>query len=502
VQSSRSDDADDKPSDGTTNLVAVATNRVKTLGELHTRLLELLKGKPTRQRMDAVFELGKTLGAEDFEHALALDREVPVEWMRSVFCSGLFFSRGRERGRQALEELEAAKESGSGAPYGLRGFDGAFAAGGAMVGWASVEPRGAVAFQKDDQSSDEMLRALAYAAWGLEDLDAALTHANALPPGVNNFMDWAKSDPERAVEFALTLDENLRPAVLERIAQGWASNWSETYRADFMSYLSIVIDGGSNDFISKSVNSWWAQYEPQAAVEYAASLDEKNARDEQLRKAFSLWVEADPRQSMEWWNAYSPQHNDSQTLASQMIAELSESNPEAAARMLEAMPSLAENADFRETVLSKWMEWDARAAFDWITGKHVDHDAMLAASRSAGVSMARWNLADAMDWARKLPDTSLQPDALSGVALVQGYAEPEKSTDWIRDLPPGPTRDRSLLGYVSGVLEHAKGSVTVNSSQLDNVPDSLPQLADTVQKSALDEKTKQRLLALIYGWSQ
>src|SRR5262249_15593323 len=151
----------------------------------------------------------------------------------------------------------------------------------------------------------------------------------------------------------------------ERIAQGWASDWSKPYRADFMSYLCMV-GGRSSDFPLRSAISWWAQTEPQSAVEYASSLDESDGRDQRLREALSLWLETDPNNAMAWCNAQATRRDDGSTLASQVIGELDELDPEAAAWILDAQPSLAAEADLRATVLSRWMQWDARAAFEWI----------------------------------------------------------------------------------------------------------------------------------------
>ncbi len=489
-------DVSDDGSSETTTTADVAASQVVTVGDLHQRLLGLCKGKSSRQRMDAVFELGKTLGAEDFDHALALMKQVPIEWMRSVLCSGIFFSRGRSQGRQTLDV--------EGNFYNLPGFDDRFAAGGAIIGWASADPVAALAFAQEKDNL--MLPCLAYAAWGLQDLDAALAHANMLPPGMENvpgqddFLGWAKSDSERAVEYAITLDESLRPTVLERIAHGWASNWSENYQPDFTSYLYIAVNGNSDDFISDRVTLWWAQYEPQAAVEDSAGLDPKNDRDKELRAAWTCWAEADPGAAMQWWNDYSLQHADGRELGSRIIDDLAAVNPEKASQMLDSTPALADDVGLRSEVLSKWMEWDARAAFDWIAVKHLDHETMIAASRSVAVNLSQWSLDDGLDWARNLSDASLCPDALSGVALVQGYAAPERSTDWIRDLPTGLTRDQSIFGYVSGVLDHATGSNTPDKNILDQAEANLPKLASMVQDSTLDEREKQRLLGLIYGW--
>lgn len=443
---------------------------------LHRRILDATRGKPSRQRMDAVFQLGQQAGQQDFTNALALAKRIPVDWMRDVFVAGIFVSRGRELSGRALEEL-----AGDNAPD-LAGADDAFATGGAIVGWALTDPRAAIAFAREN--GDRMMPPLAYAAWGLRDLNAMLADANALPTGVTDFLAWAQADPDRAVEYAMTLDENYRAVVLERIAFGSASDWTETYRPDFISYLNIAVAGDADEFIKHTSLQWWARHDPRAAVEYLASADNAD-----LSEAFATWAESDTDAALEWLRGYYTQH-DGYTPASQAFSKLVEVNPEVAVRLIEAVGDSG--------AFLSWVKLDPRAAFAWA----ATHDEPLGIdARSAGLNYARWDIAEALEWVRALPDDTQRTEALGGIALAQGYDDDKPSTDWMLEVPAGQARDRVVTDYVTGILHHADGVTGLGDAARNSPSIDMPGLANAVQQSKLDAAEKRRLLALIYGWS-
>jgi hypothetical protein len=470
---------------------ASPTVRIGTVAEFHSWLLDAFRSKSSRQRLDAVFEMGQTLGAEDFDHAMHVAGQLPVEWVRSVLISGIFYSQGRARGSRAVEDVKLQS---------YRGFDEAFATGGAWAGWANAEPRAALAAVKE--TNDRGVRGLVYAAWGLEDLDTMLIEEDAMPAGQQHFMEWAKADPERAVDFAWTLDESLRGTVLERIAHGWASNWSGKYRADFMSYLMLVVGGDSEDYLSRTLTAWWAEYDPRQAVEYAANLEPKSRdRAERFLGALSVWLQAEPDAGIEWLKAYATQHDDGPAAVALALRPLMEmGNPDGAARIIDSIPELAGDRALCRSLFKNWVELDPPAALDWITGKETDREVLLEFAGTAGLNLARWNIEAARDWARQLSDAGRQANALSGIAFVEAYSDPRPSTDWMLALPMGRGRDRCVAAYVTGALEHAKGATEPNDYILRQATGNLVDLAKSVQDSALGNDEKQRLLGLIYGW--
>ena len=468
-------------------LAAASPVKIDSLEDFHGWVLESLRGKTTRQRLDTVFELGKTLGADDFDHAVKLSQQIPVEWMRSVLQAGIFFARGRELGARAVEEL-------TNGDYGELRDE--FSLGGVRAGWGSVDPRGALAAENEHPTWGGSN--LIYAAWGFADLDAMLTGANAMPEGQQHFMEWAKADPERAVEYALTLDKAVGAVILERIAQGWAANWSEDYRPDFQSYLMLALARQSDDYFDRSLTVWWAQYDPEQAVEYAAGP----GRDtDNLSTALFVWAQTDTRAAAEWMKTHVPQNDGGVTQAGDVMRSFMElGDPATAARLFDALPFLDGKSDLPGKLAESWMEQDPVAAYDWIAGKETDRDKLLQYSQTAGLSMARWNIEDALNWARQRADAELQANALSGVAFVEAYSRQDPPTDWMLALPPGASRDRCIANYVTGALEHAKGTTEPNPYILRNATGNLTDLVKSVQDSALDAAGKQRLLGLIYGW--
>jgi hypothetical protein len=439
--------------------------------------------------LDSVFELGKTLGGEDLERALALQKRIPVEWMQRVLLAGIFASQGRLYGQACLDDLKDGIHSD---------LEDPFSKGGAFVGWASANPRAALAATKEGSDRGDAA-ALVCAAWASDDLDAMLAAANALPAGVTNFIQWAKADPERAVDFALTLDEALRPAVLDHIAHGWASNWSAPYRADFMTYLYTVAKGDSDRFFDTALAMWWAEFDPQQAVEHAASLDPSDGtRDESLRASFYVWAQADPDAAANWLKTYATQHADAGQLLLEAADGMAEGNPEAGARLLDATDDLGLGSETKSQVANKWVEMDPAAAFDWVAGKKRDRAELLQFAQTAGLNLARWNLAEALEWARQRSDAGLQASALTGVAFVAAYGD--EQPDWILALPTGMDRDRCVAAYVTGALEHANGNAKPHENLLHQAPTNPSDLAKSVQESQLDDAAKQRLLGLIYGW--
>jgi hypothetical protein len=197
---------------------------------------------------------------------------------------------------------------------------------------------------------------------------------------------------------------------------------------------------------------------------------------------------------------YSAQQGDKNKFARDVVSEMREVDPAAAALVFDATPGLAGDTAMLTAVFDKWSELDPSAAFDWITGKKVGADILTGAARSTAVNWSQWNAAEALDWAQQLTDSAQKANALSGAAFAAAYAEPPAATDWIRELPAGPLHDQSVIGYIAGALEHAKGTSTPNEYILKSATASLTDLPPLIQKSTLDDREKQRLLALVYGW--
>jgi len=78
--------------------------------------------------------------------------------------------------------------------------------------------------------------------------------------------------------------------------------------------------------------------------------------------------------------------------------------------------------------------------------------------------------------------------------LFQGYADQNKPKGWSLALPTGEARDRSVYGYVVGVLKHAEGSGMLTEDKFNDAVVNLPYLPDMIQNSSLDEQEKQRLI--------
>jgi predicted O-linked N-acetylglucosamine transferase (SPINDLY family) len=146
------------------------------------------------------------------------------------------------------------------------------------------------------------------------------------------------------------------------------------------------------------------------------------------------------------------------------------------------------------------MEFDPEAAFQYASTRGADSAQLEQYALKAAITFSRWNLAEALEWSRTLPEAALQPVALSAVALAQGYDESEPATDWMSALAPGPTRDRVVYSYVTGFLAHAGGASTPDTTLLDNQPETVSDVANAIQQSKLDARQKDRLTALVYGW--
>ena len=227
---------------------------------------------------------------------------------------------------------------------------------------------------------------------------------------------WAASNPEAlAQEYSNNPDEfGMGPGGRGRgdTAAMIAGEWAKQNPEAALKWAQTLDDREAADAISGVFNEL-SQQDPQEALRMAATLDD-NARGDAYESIAASWAISDYAAADQWINSLSEGQGKVRFAA---IESLANASPSQAARETTKLPAGEERDDLVAEVSREWARQDAPAAFEWLTE-----------SGSEGAV----------------------EEGIGRVVGALSREDPERVLDYIDSQDAGEVRDNAVQGYIYG----------------------------------------------------
>lgn len=227
---------------------------------------------------------------------------------------------------------------------------------------------------------------------------------------------WAASNPEAlAQEYSNNPDEfGMGPGGRGQgdTAAMIAGEWAKQNPEAALKWAQTLDDREAADAISGVFNEL-SQQDPQEALRMAATLDD-NARGDAYESIAASWAISDYAAADQWINSLSEGQGKVRFAA---IESLANASPSQAARETTKLPAGEERDELVAEVSREWARQDAPAAFEWLTE-----------SGSEGAV----------------------EEGIGRVVGALSREDPERVLDYIDSQDAGEVRDNAVQGYVYG----------------------------------------------------
>ena len=227
---------------------------------------------------------------------------------------------------------------------------------------------------------------------------------------------WAASNPEAlAQEYSNNPDEfGMGPGGRGKgdTAAMIAGEWAKQNPEAALKWAQTLDEREAADAISGVFNEL-SQQDPQEALRMAATLDD-NARGDAYETIAASWAISDYAAADQWINSLSEGQGKVRFAA---IESLANASPSQAARETTKLPAGEERDDLVAEVSREWARQDAPAAFEWLTE-----------SGSEGAV----------------------EEGIGRVVGALSRENPERVLDYIDSQNAGEVRDNAVQGYVYG----------------------------------------------------
>ena len=174
--------------------------------------------------------------------------------------------------------------------------------------------------------------------WARQDPDAALEWASTLDPEqqvgaysgiINNILE---SDPQRAAALAMSLDSSDRPKLLGQIAEAWAARDP----AEAVAWANTLSGGDREGSLQEALGSWAAS-DPSRAAAYVDQLPEQERADF-VGDVARNWAEQAPADAAAWLGNQ-PEGESKAGVMGHVMWNWTTTDPEAAANWLGEQPA-------------------------------------------------------------------------------------------------------------------------------------------------------------------
>ena len=227
---------------------------------------------------------------------------------------------------------------------------------------------------------------------------------------------WAASNPEAlAQEYSNNPDEfGMGPGRRGKgdTAAMIAGEWAKQNPEAALKWAQTLDEREAADAISGVFNEL-SQQDPQEALRMAATLDD-NARGDAYESIAASWAISDYAAADQWINSLSEGQGKVRFAA---IESLANASPSQAARETTKLPAGEERDDLVAEVSREWARQDAPAAFEWLTE-----------SGSEGAV----------------------EEGIGRVVGALSREDPERVLDYIDSQDAGEVRDNAVQGYIYG----------------------------------------------------
>lgn len=245
-----------------------------------------------------------------------------------------------------------------------------------------------------EQARNDLLGAL-LSRWGQVGLPEALAWAKGLPESpakdqtlIHLSYRWLESNPQGAVDYALTLGSGSTP-LLSVMASQWAGHdpqsaaqwaaqlpagpqqtsilsslaaaWAQMVPEEAVRFAVGLPAGSAQSEAVISAVSGWAKHDPPAAMHWAAQFPTGELRDAVLTQVLSAWVQRDAASAAEWLAALPEAPGRDATLSS-FSGFVAERHPEIALVFAQTISDKKVRIDRIENVVSRWLTADRDGA--------------------------------------------------------------------------------------------------------------------------------------------
>ncbi len=373
--------------------------RPETLAETAANLDEVLLAPERRGRFRVVLATVERLDAPGIQTAMAALERVPMSLDR-VLAAHLLMQRYAELDpRGALHFVEQL-------PTWRRGFGSASAFG----AWAATDPEAAAAHFVQNRSS-------AGAGWGGPQAVNGAAVAIAT--------EWARANPEAAMDWALELPPETANQALHAIYREWTAADPAT-AVKRAAELELAPEQRSAVF--EQIAGQWSQTDPQAAVLWAMNLPAEEA-SQALVRSVGGWAQRAPAEAAAYLDA-EPSAAFSETVAAVAGSWAEEAPPEAAAWLATQTDESAKSPAVQR-VIDSWARLDPEAASAWLTeqpaGPSRDEGIVGLSNAVLGSDPEAATL-----WASVIEDNMARALQVKRAAREWLRSEPEAAAEWLR----------------------------------------------------------------------
>ena len=327
----------------------------------------------------------------------------------------------------------------------------------AYLRYAALDPPAAVDRLLAAGDANDVLLAVAFAAWAMQDADAAQRRVESL-----NLMqrEWASAavwsvssaheDPRRAWQQALASKPGrARSEALQFIAHQWA----DAAPVDALAAINALPESQDKTVMRLTVLFEWADEDPDAAYQWAkqqpvldlvptllmlmaedsplkaielAMTDAKD-RDMAVTQVIGAWAEDDPRAAFEWILSNQSSLQDV-ALAAKPLRRIAETAPRQALALAERLDKTGQRLA-TSTILEQWAANDAPAAAAWLDSSRGESDGKRVATIAAAYAQQRGE--EAFDWVlAQAPEH--RGDAMAKVTRELAKGSAQRTLDLVR----------------------------------------------------------------------
>lgn len=288
--------------------------------------------------------------------------------------------------------------------------------------WAAIDPRGAMAFVRENLKADRQAQATAaiLAIWGKSDPEAAWNWVRTEMPTATHHFDtlletFGRNSTDTAARYAARFAAEHPEATLE---VHLAALLGITYRGDFAGAQKVIesnasLDPATRGTLANFLAGQWARFAPQEASTWVMSLPAGPQREQAMIGLGESWSEVDP--------------------------------PGAAA-FAAALPSGAPRTLALRQAIGKWIATDPEAARGWVLHSpwHEDFDNAVN-SIATDQNLVNRDPARALKWTEGIFDDNLRARS-AGVILFNWYAaDPVGAVGYVKESPHFSAEQRAEL---------------------------------------------------------
>ncbi len=358
-----------------------------------------------------------------------------------------------------------------------------------------------------------------FRSWANRDPQAAATAALNLPLTRNRLraisfaaLGWAESDPQAALAWTATLNEDITEPTKEKMVAFLTQQDPQVG----IKYISQVKDAGVRDKLTKLVATTWGEVEPQAALAWVEQFANGQTRDEAvsglvvqiaqfdpvtatgllakipagpwhsqaIQGITHTWEMRDLTATLAWLRTLpassSDENNPRQALLLDLFHYWASAAPRDAANYAETMTDDPDYGRIVQAVTTTWTSADPRGAWAWAQTLPMDIGGRTARRNvltqyAIREPEAAWALAQDLPdavreqtqvqilgkWSAKNPAQaavalaearlaeSRRVDAIATLAKIWGQQDPTAASQWVNTLGPGPARDAAIVPLIA-----------------------------------------------------